>query len=115
MALYDYVCEACGEFALWRKLAERNLPAECPTCQAPAERMISAPQLSLMPAARRIAFARNEKSREDPGVKTRHRCGTGCGCGSSKAHARDSTLDVHLGAGRFKAPKKIKRPWMLGH
>jgi putative FmdB family regulatory protein len=116
MAFYDYTCATCGEFSLWRKLDERNLPAECPTCRAPAMRMISSPQLNLMPAARRTAFTRNEKSRHEPGVKTRHRCGTGCGCGSSTANAGKSTRTVNLEkAGRFETSKKVKRPWMLGH
>jgi putative FmdB family regulatory protein len=116
MAFYDYDCATCGEFSLWRKLDERNLPAECPTCHAAAARLISAPQLNLMPAARRTAFARNEKSRHEPGVQKRHRCGTGCGCGSSKAGARKSTRTVDLGkTGRFETSKKVKRPWMLGH
>jgi putative FmdB family regulatory protein len=116
MAFYDYTCASCGEFSLWRRLDERNLPATCPDCHAAAVRQISAPQLSLMPAGRRQAFARNEKSRHEPGVKKRHRCGTSCGCGSSQTNARKSTRTVDLGkVGRFEASKKVKRPWMLGH
>lgn len=116
MAFYDYNCARCGEFSLWRKLDERNQPAECPHCHAAAERLISAPQLSLMPDGRRQAFARNEKSQHEPGVKKRHRCGSGCGCGSSGSGTRKSTRTVDLGkAGRFETSKKVKRPWMLGH
>src|SRR5271168_5314345 len=116
MAFYDYTCATCGEFSLWRKLDERNLPAECPECYAVAVRSVSAPNLSLMPAGRRTAFARNEKSQHEPVVKTRHRCGTGCGCGSANAQSRKTTRTVDLGkVGRFETSKKIKRPWMVGH
>ena len=116
MPFYQYTCAKCGEFPLWRLLSKRNLPAKCPHCRAEAERMISAPQLNLMPAGRRAAYARNEKSRHEPGVQPRHRCGTGCGCGTAKAKTAKSTRTVNLGsAGRFEAPKPSKRPWMLGH
>jgi putative FmdB family regulatory protein len=116
MAFYDYTCPACGDFSLWRKLAERDLPAACPTCQAAAARALSAPNLSLMPAGRRQAFARNEKSRHEPGVTRRHQCGTGCGCGSRATPTRKSTRTVNLGkAGQFQSPNQVKRPWMLGH
>jgi putative FmdB family regulatory protein len=118
MAFYDYHCATCGDFSLWRKIAERDRPAACPTCHAAAVRAVSAPHLSLMPAGRRVAHARNEKSQHEPGVKKRHRCGSGCGCGGSRAggQTRKSTRTVDLGkAGRFEALKKVKRPWMLGH
>jgi len=116
MAFYDFNCASCGDFSLWRKLDDRNLPAECPQCHGAAERLVSVPNLSLMSSGRRQAFARNEKSRHEPGVKTRHRCGSGCGCGASKSGSRKSTRTVDLGkAGRFETSKKPKRPWMLGH
>ncbi|MFO1488442.1 MAG: zinc ribbon domain-containing protein [Verrucomicrobiota bacterium] len=116
MAFYDYECARCGEFSLWRKLEERNQPAECPHCRRPAERMVTVPSLSLMPSGVRQAHQRNEKSRHEPGVKKRHQCGSGCGCGTSKAGGKKSTRTVDLGkAGRFETSKKVKRPWMLGH
>jgi putative FmdB family regulatory protein len=116
MPFYDYVCDECGEFSLSRTVADRDLPALCPECQARSARVVSAPNLSLMPAGRRQAFARNEKSRHEPGVKTRHRCGSGCGCGSTKDSSRKSTRTVDLGkVGKFETPRKQKRPWMLGH
>jgi putative FmdB family regulatory protein len=116
MAFYDYHCGSCGEFSLWRKIEERDLPAECPQCHAIGSRQLAAPQLSLMPAGRRQAFARNEKSQHEPGVRKRHRCGSGCGCGSTKGNPRKATRTVDLGkAGQFEMSKRVKRPWMLGH
>jgi putative FmdB family regulatory protein len=116
MPFYDYACGGCGNFALWRSVVDRDLPAPCPECHAASARTLSAPNLSLMPAGRREAFARNEKSRHEPGVKTKHRCGTSCGCGSGKDNARKSTRTVDLGkVGKFETSRKQKRPWMLGH
>jgi putative FmdB family regulatory protein len=116
MPMYDYECEQCGPFSHWQRLADRNDLVRCPVCEAMAVRMISAPNLVLMPAARRAAHARNEKSRHEPGVTTRHRCKSGCGCGGKAGSARKSTQTVDLGkAGRFETARKVKRPWMLGH
>ncbi|HLP78306.1 MAG TPA: zinc ribbon domain-containing protein [Candidatus Paceibacterota bacterium] len=116
MPFYDYECGECGTFSAWRSLADRNIPAQCPECQDKAQRLISAPNLSLMPSARRQAFARNEKSAHEPGVSKRHRCGSACGCGKSGSTSKKSTRTVDLGkAGRFEASRKPKRPWMLGH
>jgi len=115
MPFYEYLCEGCGEFSLSRSISGRDLPTECPECGASSTRVVSAPNLSLMPVGRRQAFARNEKSQHEPGVKTRHRCGSGCGCGSKTA-ASKTTKTVDLGkAGGFEALRKPKRPWMLGH
>ena len=117
MPFYDYDCPDCGNFSAFRNLEDRNLPAHCPACQAAARRVISAPNLSLMSGPRRQAFARNEKSRHEPGVSTRHRCGSGCGCGLFKSNSRTKTTrTVDLGkVGKFEALRKPKRPWMLGH
>src|SRR5258708_26956910 len=116
MPLYDYNCVDCGNFCLWRSVADRDLPASCPGCHLRSARLISAPNLTLMPPGRREAFARNEKSRHEPGVKTRHGCGSGCDCGSANNSIRKSTRTVELGkTGSFEMPLKRKRPWMLGH
>lgn len=116
MPFYDYDCRACGSFSVLRTLEDRNLPARCPACQMLARRAMTAPSLSLMAASLRSAHARNEKSRHEPGVQKRHRCGSGCGCGSPKTSRNKPTRTVDLGkAGRFESPLKKKRPWMLGH
>jgi putative FmdB family regulatory protein len=116
MPYYDYHCVKCGPFALLRGMDQRDQLAHCPSCQTLAQREVTAPNLSLMPATRRQAFARNEKSQHEPGLQKRHRCGSGCGCGSGKSTTRKTTRTVDLGkAGRFEASLKKKRPWMLGH
>jgi putative FmdB family regulatory protein len=116
MAIYDYDCGACGSFSLWRSLEDRNLPARCPGCGAVARRLIAAPNLSLMSAPRRAAFARNEKSQHEPGIKTVHHCATGCGCNPKQSPQAKSTRTVDLGkVGKFETSRRRNRPWMLGH
>ena len=117
MPSYDYQCPDCGEFTIHRPVADRNRPANCPGCLQPGTRVLSAPNLSLMPGTRRDAFARNEKSSHEPGVMNRHRCNSGCLCGSPKTAKSDvRKRKVNLGtAGIFETPLRRKRPWMLGH
>ncbi|MGO8698271.1 MAG: FmdB family zinc ribbon protein [Limisphaerales bacterium] len=116
MPFYDYSCATCASFSLWRAVDDRNLAARCPECRKPAERILSAPNLSLMPAQLRQAHVRNEKSRHEPRVTNSHQCHSGCGGGSLKAARKKSTRTLDLGkVGRFEVSRTTKRPWMLGH
>ena len=47
MPLYEYKCVTCGRFEQWRTLAEVGTPMFCPTCQAVAQRVFSAPNVNL--------------------------------------------------------------------
>jgi putative FmdB family regulatory protein len=47
MPLYEYQCETCGMFEQWRTLAQVSSPMLCPTCQAVAKRVFSAPNVNL--------------------------------------------------------------------
>lgn len=47
MPLYEYQCEACGQFEQWRTMAEVSNPMLCPTCEAPAKRIYSPPGIML--------------------------------------------------------------------
>lgn len=47
MPLYEFKCETCGVFDVWRSLAESDQPATCPTCQTIGKRIFSAPAVSL--------------------------------------------------------------------
>lgn len=47
MPLYEFKCDNCGMFEQWRKLAEAGTPMLCPTCQAVAKRVFSAPNVNL--------------------------------------------------------------------
>ncbi|HVY69354.1 MAG TPA: zinc ribbon domain-containing protein [Verrucomicrobiae bacterium] len=116
MPLYEYLCADCGPFTAQRVVADRDLSAACPDCGQSGERAISLPNLSLMPASRRSAHARNEKSCHEPAVVTRHRCGSGCGCGkpASQDALKKRRVEVPK-LGKFQTPRKKNRPWMLGH
>ncbi|MGB8702129.1 MAG: zinc ribbon domain-containing protein [Thermosynechococcaceae cyanobacterium] len=87
MPLYEFRCNTCGPFELWRAIAEASTPAECPTCQITARRIFSAPAVNLSGALR---FTRESpepqrvKRSVDPDARTRPRSHGG-------------------------------RPWMIGH
>lgn len=53
MPLYEYKCETCGRFEQWRTLAEVSTPMLCPTCEAVAKRVFSAPNVNLNSSLRR--------------------------------------------------------------
>ncbi|EIP98390.1 putative regulatory protein, FmdB family [Opitutaceae bacterium TAV1] len=117
MPLYNYECTRCGPFVSFRLIDERDAPAACPECRRAARRVITAPNLALMPVATRKAHAVNERSRHAPRVSRGHRCGAGCGCGagSRKKPAGAIAGKTPEGAPAFKASRRHARPWMLGH
>ncbi|MEX3969616.1 zinc ribbon domain-containing protein [Paraburkholderia caribensis] len=45
MPLYDYRCEACGNFEVMRKVAQREEPACCPVCGLTGVRVQTSPSL----------------------------------------------------------------------
>ncbi len=117
MPFYDYACR-CGEiFALSRPMDQRDIAAECPECQKPALRTVTAPHLSWLLPHVRDAHSRNEKSRHEPGLLDRHRCATACGCGVKKSsQVADKSLQVKVPKlGNFQRGRKTQRPWLLGH
>jgi len=117
MPLYEYRCAQCGNFTLHRMVEQRDRLTSCPCCAAKADRLITAPNLSLMSPLRRDAFTRNEKSRHEPSVSNRHSCGPRCGCGKPNQNAgKRSKPTVKIPKlGVLETPRKRNRPWMLGH
>ena len=104
MPLYEFNCAECGLFTELRRLSECDMPMECPTCAAPASRMISAPRLAIMAKNNRTAWERNEKSAHEP---RRHQA----------SHRHDHTHE-HKGKQAHKHQHQhthTGRPWMLGH
>ncbi len=60
-------CAECGGFDAIRSLAERDRPADCPDCGAPAARVfVAAPRLALMETGSRTGMATNERARHEP-------------------------------------------------
>lgn len=112
MPVYDYLCGECGPFTDMRPMAECDMPSDCPACGASAPRVIlTAPQLSTMPSAKRQAHAANERSANAPrslsSLKSSH--GTGCACCSgmsSRMTRRNKDGSKSFPAGR---------PWMISH
>lgn len=117
MPTYDYECPDCGGFDLYRSLARRNDPAECPACSTMSPRvLVAAPQLSAMVAGTRRAFEANERAAHEPkssrdlaGGYSRLRHPAGCGCCSSGI--RSATVRAPSGAKAFPT----RRPWMISH
>ena len=111
MPVYDFTCEACGDFRELLTIAERHDPVSCPTCSRVGRRLILAPNLALMNPIKRKATAINEKSRHEPRVSTAHSCGNGCGCGTKIRPERVKETKL----GKLQSQKATARPWMLGH
>ncbi len=112
MPMYEYECAECGVFPEFRPMDERDTPALCVFCEAPAPRIISAPNLSIMNPLQRMAATRNERSRHQPRVSTRSSCCSGAAC----SHRRPPERTAKDGQPALRASrKKNRRPWMLGH
>lgn len=104
MPLYDYRCTHCEyEFAELQPMARCSDPTACPTCDATAERVISAPRLNTMRAETRSAHQTNERSAHQPRSAQKHHCSSSCSHGTSASQPK------------LKQASGVQRPWMLGH
>jgi len=113
MPLYDFECQECGPFVAFSSIEERSRPAFCPDCGRMSRRVITAPNLCLMPTNTRTAHAVNERSQHAPRVRRGHTCSAGCGCGTGSKTVATTTIPK---LGQFQtSTKKANRPWMLGH
>jgi putative FmdB family regulatory protein len=108
MPNYDYGCRQCGEFSLVRPMAEFDRTQACPECGDHCPRVLSTmPAIAGMDAARRTAFATNERSAHAPSRSSAAGHKPGCGCckpGGATKLAAD-------GAKSFPST----RPWMISH
>ena len=68
MPLYEYSCSNHGVFESMGSMARSDEPASCPSCAAPADRILSKVRGSKLPAAQVKARDRNERSRHEPKV-----------------------------------------------
>jgi putative FmdB family regulatory protein len=113
MPLYNYTCQAHGDFECWRPMAESAEPASCPACGLSVPRAVSAPSLANMDSTRRKGHAINERSADEPRFESRTRDNEGTGgqhhCGHGHHHGGHEHPHSHPhGHGS-------KRPWMIGH
>ncbi|EON18808.1 FmdB family regulatory protein [Cupriavidus sp. GA3-3] len=106
MPIYEYACAECGSFSAVRRIDERDAPQCCPGCGQEARRLVTATMLALMPSARRVAHAGNERSAHAPVSSQGHRHGPGCGCSAGSA--------ALAGKGAAKSFPGT-RPWMISH
>jgi len=104
MPIYSYQCETHGEFVELKSIDKRDELTSCPDCSQLAQRSITAPNLGIMSAANRTAWARNEKSMHEP-KRVTHNHTHAC------SHTKDSTASKT----EYKTATAGTRPWMLGH
>ncbi|SAL72918.1 FmdB family regulatory protein [Caballeronia peredens] len=110
MPIYQYECESCGSFDVMRSIADRDAPHCCPQCGVQTTRAItSGSMLSLMPQARRDAYATNERSAHAPtsSKSLGYRHGPGCSCCKPKTSVNENARSS------MKSPGG--RPWMISH
>ena len=115
MPLYDYCCTDCGPFREWKPMRESGLAVECPGCDTPSSRAVTAPFLADMPENNRIAHQRNEKSADQPQVmnkKQMRRTGTARGHVHTHSGGAEHSHHCH---GNHNHQHHAGRPWMIGH
>jgi len=91
-------------------MSAATVPADCPSCGAPAPRAITAPFIANMNPHNRIAHQRNEKSADEPVVRSAEqvmRAGKKRSSGAGAGHRHHG----HHGHGHAHHG----RPWMIGH
>ena len=110
MPLYDYRCDACGDFRDWRAMAQSHEPAACPICGSLSRRRVASPFIAFMSPHTRTAHQRNEKSAHEPKVMTRDqldRMGGRVGHDHSHGPGPQRRLEPGL--------RTASKRWMIGH
>lgn len=105
MPLYDYACNDCGPFREWQSMSAAAIPVDCPACGDSAPRAVTAPFIANMNPHNRIAHQRNEKSADEPMVRSgEYVMSTGKKRSGHHHHGHHGHSHGHQG-----------RPWMVGH
>jgi putative FmdB family regulatory protein len=105
MPVYEYLCEAHGDFQAVRPMRQYLEPHPCPTCGREAARTLrTAPRVGSTSRAALAAHAVNERAADSP--KRAH--GAGCRCCGGSNKLASGAAD---GAKNFPG----KRPWMISH
>jgi putative FmdB family regulatory protein len=71
MVTYAYRCAVCGSVDINFPMGQAPTCADCPRCGAGVERRWTSPGLTRMHRGLRDAFAREERSRDEPEVVSR--------------------------------------------
>ncbi len=112
MPLYDYACEACGEFRAWQPMSQSMATVDCPTCGDPAMRSVAAPFIASMNPNTRIAHQRNEKSAHEPQVMSHVQLER---TSVKRSHALGHHHHGDCSAKGGPREHRSSRPWMIGH
>jgi putative FmdB family regulatory protein len=86
MPLYEFRCDGCGVFDVWRSMSESSNPAHCPECDKQGQRIFS----PVMTLSRTISL---KKQSSEPKLIARDR------------EPMTPRVQYHSGT----------RPWMVGH
>jgi putative FmdB family regulatory protein len=85
MPLYEFRCDGCGVFDLWRSMSESSDPADCPDCNQRGKRIFSPPMT--------LSIGRIKKVSAEPELVRRD------------LEPKQPRVQYHSGS----------RPWMVGH
>lgn len=85
MPLYEFRCDDCGVFDLWRSMSESSNPAHCPGCDTQGKRIFSPPMI--------LSTGRIQKVSAEPKLIARN------------LKPKPPRVQYHSGS----------RPWMVGH
>ncbi|MGN8199099.1 FmdB family zinc ribbon protein [Salinisphaera sp. RV14] len=110
MPIYEFDCPDCGGFSAMRPMAESQAPGDCPHCGSASRRVIlSAPAVSRVSKATRVAHETNARSAHSPHTSATYGGGhpAGCGCCSPAPRPAGSTPPTRTRTGH--------RPWMISH
>ncbi|USG65958.1 zinc ribbon domain-containing protein [Brevibacillus ruminantium] len=113
MPTYQFTCETCGVFDLYRSMAHAGDLSHCPECQKPAVRVYSPVGLITSSKALRT---RVEQSSVPKVVKKETSGATGEGRAAQPSHGDACRSHSHSHAGRASSrPHAPHRPWQVGH
>lgn len=68
MPIYEFRCDVCAGFEQIHPMSSAPEVVDCPTCRAPARRLMSAPHLSAAGSAAYGLIDRAARSAVDPAV-----------------------------------------------
>jgi len=86
MPIYEYRCTDCTDFEQVHGMGRAPDVVDCPTCQSPARRQMSAPTLSVAGSAAYRVLEETARSAFEPTVVRSTHPGTPSGAGRQITH-----------------------------
>jgi len=119
MPVYEYLCDACGDFTEMRPMAEYKDPQPCPDCGGASPRvMLTAPHFSGMSRESMAAHATNERASNAPmsiGEYKSKQHPSSCSCCSTGMKSRTKKKDGTAASKTAAKSFPNARPWMISH